>query len=234
MYYDKIMKLSDTNYLKFTSSLIPTSKKPIVGVRLPVLRSLAKEVISKKEELVSFLEQDLSNSRVFEEIMLYILVVTSLKYPVEEVIKYVDKVLPYLDNWSTTDTLATSLKITKKEKEKMMTYILSKLDSDLVYVNRFVIVMFLAYYLEDNYIDVVFSKLEEVMNKVIITDYYLKMAIAWCLSICYINYSDIVIMFLEEKVNDTFIYHKTISKIVESYRISIEKKEIAKALRGKK
>lgn len=234
MYYDRIIALSDSSYLKFTSSLIPTTREEIVGVRLPLLRSLAKTIIKDEKELYIFLNQDLNECIIFEEIMLYILVVTFLKKSWDEIEEYVDKILLFLDNWSTTDTLATGLKITKKEKDKVLEYILSKLNSDLVYVNRFVLVMFLAYYLEDTYIDVVFDKIEEIMNKSISQDYYLKMALAWCLSVCYIKYSGRVLDFLETKVSDDFIYNKTISKIVESYRVSEELKAQAKSKRRKK
>ena len=72
-----------------------------------------------------------------------------------------------------------------------------------------------------------FSWLKEVKND----DYYVKMGIAWYLSVALVKRYDEVIPYFKTQYFPTWIHHKAIQKARESYRISEEKKEYIKKLK---
>ena len=59
------------------------------------------------------------------------------------------------------------------------------------------------------------------------------MAISWLMSISYIKYKEKTLIYLVNIKND-FIYNKTISKVVDSRKISKKEKDFIKTLRRKK
>ena len=85
------------------------------------------------------------------------------------------------------------------------------------------------YYLNDNYID----KVIENIKKVKCDKYYVQMAIAWLLSIGYIQQKEKTIAFLNNNDLDDFTYNKALQKMIESYRISDEQKQILRKMKRK-
>ena len=58
------------------------------------------------------------------------------------------------------------------------------------------------------------------------------MGIAWLMSVAYIKYKEKTLVYIVN-LKDDFIYNKTLSKIIESNRISKEEKEFIKSLKKK-
>lgn len=196
----------DKEYQQFTSKLC-SSKYPILGVRLPTLRLLAKQITLN----------DLKKLKYFEDYMLYAFVLGNEKNW-NNVVKGLDFLVPKIDNWSLCDSLVSSLKITKKYKEEMFTYIL-KYHNKSTFEKRFLIVMLLRYYVKDN-----IKQTLETIHDIKTGEYYVDMAIAWLLAEAMIYHPTIVIHYLQNEQN-SFIVNKTISKARESYRITKEMKE---------
>jgi len=65
----------------------------------------------------------------------------------------------------------------------------------------------------------------DISNSVTSDEYYVKMANAWLISICYIKYPSKTQTFLQNTSIDNWTYNKAIQKICESRRISVEEKE---------
>lgn len=196
----------DKEYQQFTSKLC-SSKYPILGVRLPTLRLLAKQITLN----------DLKKLKYFEDYMLYAFVLGNEKNW-NNVVKGLDFLVPKIDNWSLCDSLVSSLKITKKYKEEMFTYVL-KYQNKSTFEKRFLIVMLLRYYVKDN-----IKQTLETIHDIKTGEYYVDMAIAWLLAEAMIYHPTIVIHYLQNEQN-SFIVNKTISKARESYRITKEMKE---------
>ena len=83
------------------------------------------------------------------------------------------------------------------------------------------------YFLTDEYIDQVLGWYGAISHD----GYYVKMAIAWALSVCFVKYRDKTLGFLNTRPIDNFTYNKAIQKMLESYRVSGEDKTM---LRGMK
>ena len=86
---------------------------------------------------------------------------------------------------------------------------------------RFGIVMLLDYYIEDKYLDRLFTIFDSIKSD----KYYVQMAIAWAISICLIKYYDRTCVYLKNAKIDNFTYNKSIQKGIESYRLSEMQKE---------
>ena len=83
------------------------------------------------------------------------------------------------------------------------------------------------YYLCDRYIDRVLNIVCNINSNY----YYINMAISWLLSSAIIKYQDKIIDILKNKKLDKFIQNKTISKICDSCKVSIDVKNSVKKYR---
>ena len=204
-YVKKQIKINiDIKYRDFTKKLLPCVEN-IMGVRLPVLRRIAKSV----DDNVKFLES-VSND-CFEETMIEGFVIGNLKDE-ELVKKYVDRFIPKINNWSICDSFCASLKIVKKNKDYFFDYLCKYKNYKDEFSLRFMIVMFLNYYIDEKYLNKIFKIIDGIKKD----DYYVQMAIAWFLSISFIKYPDVTLNYLRICNLDKFTYNKTIQKIIES------------------
>ena len=71
----------------------------------------------------------------------------------------------------------------------------------------------------------------KIFDKIQHEGYYVKMAVAWAISMCYVKFPEKTRAFLEHNHLDTFTQNKAIQKIRESYRVSQEEKEELKKLK---
>ncbi len=94
---------------------------------------------------------------------------------------------------------------------------------------RFGVVMAMAHYIDEEYIDNVLQWMDRISHE----GYYVKMAVAWALSVCYVKFPQKTMNYLKENHLDDFTYNKALQKIIESYRVSTEDKEIIRSMKRK-
>ena len=116
------------------------------------------------------------------------------------------------------------LKITKKYLNELWDFIYEKLQSSNEFDVRFSLVMLLNYYINDSYKDQIYEVIKNVKQE----DYYVKMANAWLLSYMFINYFDETINYIKKNKIDSWTLRKGITKSIESFKLSDEKKKILK------
>lgn len=225
--YNKLInylnKNSDENYKMFTQKLIPNiSVDKFIGIRIPILRKIAKQI--SKGNYIGFL--NINKNNYFEETMLEGLVISNIKDNFEFE-KYLKRFIPKIDNWSICDSFCNSLKIVNTNKEYYFKFFKQYINNNKEYETRCALIIFLNYYIEDNYINEIF----EIVNNINSNYYYTNMAIAWLLSICYIKYPNKTLFFLKNSNLDVFTYNKTFQKIIESNRVSIEIKNTLRKLK---
>lgn len=220
----KLRELSDLRYKEFHSGLCPNTNN-ILGVRTPVLRNFAKELL-RKYELEKLLKD--IDDQYYEEIMLQGMIIgLSKETDLEKILGYIKKFVPKIDNWAICDVFCSGLKMTKNNKEKMWDFIQPYFNSKQEFEIRFAIVMILDYYIEEEYLEKDFKIFESVKSE----KYYVQMAKAWAISICLIKYFDRTIKYLENSKLDKFTYNKSLQKAIESYRITEENKEILRKMK---
>lgn len=213
---------AEEKYQKFSSSLLPGVKN-VAGVRLPILRKIAREIY--KSDWQTFLD---NNSFEFmEEKMLKGMVIGLLKEPSNIIFSYIEKFIPNIDNWAICDSFCCGLKFINKHKNETWNFIQKYLNSTKEYEIRFGAVIILNFFVEEDYIDQALKTLCKIKTN----DYYAQMAIAWALSICYIKFEEKTLNQILKSKMDKFIFNKTIQKIIESNRISKETKSKLKLLK---
>ena len=64
-------------------------------------------------------------------------------------------------------------------------------------------------------------------------EYYVQMAVAWLISICYIKHSERTMEYIMNNKLDNFTHNKAIQKVRESYRVDSRDKDILNKLKRK-
>lgn len=110
----------------------------------------------------------------------------------------------------------------------MWKWIEKYLKSNKEFEIRFGIIVMLDFFVIDEYIDAVLERLNNIEN---IDEYYVKMAIAWNISICFVKYPEKTMKFLKHNQLDDFTYNKALQKIIESYRVEEETKKVIRNMK---
>lgn len=219
---DKLFELSDDKFKTFHSRLCPNTDN-IIGVRLPLLRQLAKEIA--KGDWRNFLSN--SKEEYYEEILINGLVIAYAKCDVEERLNYIESFVPKIDNWAICDSFCNTLKFVNKNKEIMWEFIQPYLKSYNEFEIRFAVVIILNYYITEDYIDLVLKTLDNIKHD----GYYVKMAVAWAISMCFVKFEEKTMAYLKDNSLDDFTYNKSLQKICESLRIDKNTKELIKSMK---
>lgn len=219
----RLFEMQDIEYRNFSSKLIPNiSSDTMIGVRLPNIKKLAKELY-KSGKYVEFINT--LPHTYFEEYHLHSFII-SLINDIDACISEIDKLLPYIDNWSVCDSLRP--KCFAKNKEKALDFIKKCLDSDHTYTKRFAIEMLMVYFLDGDFK----SEYLDLVTNVDGEDYYLKMMVAWYFATALAKQYDITLPYIEnQEIKDKWTHNKAIQKALESYRVSEDKKVYLKTLR---
>ena len=223
---EKIRKIllenSDEKYRKFSSSLIPNTDN-LLGIRIPFLRKFAKSIAKTCAE--EFLRE--KNCEYFEETMLQGMVIGLVKTDIAQRFELIKDFLPKIKNWSVCDCFCCSLKFTKDNRKEVLEFLKPYIKSENEYEVRFAAVMLLDYFVNEEYIDTTLALLNEFTHEA----YYAKMAVAWAISICYINYPDKTFEFLKRTKISPWVFNKSIQKSTEFIKIGKDLKDKARALR---
>lgn len=221
---EELFILADEKYREFHNGLCPNNDN-IIGVRVPNLRSLAKEIA--KEDWRNFIKGN--KNEYYEETMLEGFVIGYAKMDLEERLEWISKFVPKIDNWAVCDCTCSTFKFIEKNREAVWDFIQKYLNSNKEFEVRFGIIILLDYYLTEDYIDKVIEKLDKIKQQ----DYYVKMAIAWTLQVAYVKNKEKVISYLKTSNLDNFTYNKALQKMTESNRISKEEKDLLRKMKKK-
>ncbi|MCI7607167.1 MAG: DNA alkylation repair protein [Spirochaetales bacterium] len=160
----------DSEYKDFTSRLSTTDTLPRAGMRIPILRQLAKDFDWREYEI-----------KWHEDVILKGLAIGLSKLSPEEKIEELKALLPFLSSWDQTDIIVTVFKIKKKNREVYLPFFLSLLEDGHVFTKRLGIVWLMSNRKELNRDET----LERIINSDDESEYYISMAVAWAFSSFY-------------------------------------------------
>lgn len=222
VYTEKLFVYKDKEYGDFQVKLTPgIERENIIGVRVPYIRKLAKE-LAKDKDLSLFLDE--LPHKYYDENMLHSAIISELK-DYDECIRRIEQFLPYVDNWAVCDTLLP--KIFKKEKHTLLQKASEWMDSEKEYAIRYGLGIIMRYYLDEDF-------KQEYLDKpagIISDKYYINMMNAWLFATALSKQWESTIPYITENKLDIWVHNKTIQKARESYRITDEKKEYLKTLK---
>lgn len=224
----RIEALAECDYRAFNMKLLP-GVTDVLGVRSPALRKLAREIA--RADWRSYISQVKAaweaGEACYEERLLWGMVVGYGAREWEEAAACIRAFVPAIDNWAVCDIFCGTLKIAEKYPEDMWELLLPYLQSDREYECRFGAVMLLNHFAKEAYAERALKALDQIRNM----DYYCRMAVAWALSIFFVEMPDRVMPYLEQNHLDDWTYNKALQKICESLRPDSETKA---AIRGMK
>ena len=226
----RLHELAEEKYREFNQKLLP-GVEHVLGVRLPVLRKLAKE--TAKGDFRAYLneaQKEINRDSIHEEIMIQGLVIGYAKMEREEYRKYLDDFVPKITNWSVCDSCVSGFKFMRTDPDYWFDYLESYRDSKEEFELRFMIVAMMNHFVDAEHIDEILSVCSGIRHD----GYYAKMAAAWTLQVCYVIFPEKTRLLLENNSMDDFIHNKTIQKIRESYQVSREEKAELELLRRKR
>lgn len=115
---EKLFELADEKYKNFHSNLCPNTDN-IIGVRVPKMREIAKEIT--KENWRNFLTN--SSEDYYEEVLIKGFVIAYAKCDTEERLKYIENFIPKINNWAICDSFCNSLKFVNKKRCMINNYL---------------------------------------------------------------------------------------------------------------
>lgn len=215
---------ADEQYRIFSSNLIPNISN-MLGVRLPELRRMAKGLA--KDGCESYLAT--TDLIYFEEVVLQGMMIGYLKMAWKTKETYVIEFVPKIDNWAVCDSFCTGLKFDDNDKEDVWDFLQPYLQSSQAYEIRFAVVMLLSYFVDKEYTERAFSAFDRIKH----SEYYVKMAVAWAVSIYYRDLPETSIAYLKSNKLDDWTHNKALQKITESLRIDDQTKSMIRSLKRK-
>lgn len=221
----RLALMSEPSYALFSIKL-KTSQREILGVRVPLLTALAKELA--KAEGVSFLDDFfLYPSVCYEEVILAYKLFGLIKLDIQGNTHYLGKLLAYNDSWASNDCLCSSFTEPKHNRKEYWPLIKGYLDSSNPWDIRFATIALMTNYLTDEYTPEVLELLKAVQSE----HYYVNMGLAWTFATAVAKQRDLALPYLSKGVLNEDVRKKAIQKSIESYRVSDEDKALLRSMR---
>lgn len=208
----------------YYNKVIPGSK-PSLGVKVPILRKMAKEIA--KKDYKSFMEH--YECEYYEQEMLKAFAIGYARDDIEVILEYAEQFVPTIHDWAVNDAFCQNFSIARKNREIVFKWVLKYVESRAEFEQRVVAVLLMSHFLVDEYYEQVLSIMERLDNPA----YYTKMGVAWCVATVYAKYPKATMQFLKKGKLDDWTYNKSIQKMIESYRVSDEDKVVLRSMKRK-
>lgn len=244
---EQLLDMAEQDYQKFSAALIPGVEN-MLGIRLPQLRKLAKD-IAKSDWKEAIEDEDF----YFEERMLRGMVLSYASKDMDEMLPYIEAFIPLVDNWSICDSVFMGMEIFQKDRERAWKFIEPYLQSHKEFEVRVALIIMMQHLLKcDNngkkiarlrtvdvsdlsdvseeqglYIDRVLTEVDKVDT----TDYYASMAASWLLAEAFCCYPYHTYEYMKMCNLDDRTYNKGIQKIVESRIPTDDVKDLLKGMK---
>lgn len=219
-----LFALQDPEYRAFHCRLMPTvDPERVIGVRIPALRKLAKE-LARTPQAAVFL-QALPHFYYEENNLHGLLLCQTRDYA--ETVALLEAFLPHVDNWATCDLLTPAA--FRGAPPRLPDQLRLWLDREHPYTVRFALGMLLRFYLDGAFRPCYLDWAAGVHRE----EYYINMMLAWYFATALAKQYEETLPYLQQHRLPRWIHNKTIQKAVESYRITPEQKAYLRTLRWK-
>lgn len=217
----RLREFADEKYAVFLRGLLPTAEDGrVMGVRMPELRRLCKELSAEEaESLPAALPH-----RYHEENVLHGLLINDMR-DFDRAMTALDGFLPYVDNWAVCDLLKP--RVPKKELPRLFEHVPAWLASSHVYTKRFGLSALMNYFLVPLWTEQALSLAASVPTR----EYYVEMMTAWLFATALAKDWPAAVPYIEERRLAPWTHNKAIQKARESRRVSPQQKEYLQTLK---
>ncbi len=213
-------------YAAFNKRIVNT-KMPVIGVRVPDLRRLARE-LAPGMSAADISELLTAQNESFDYVLLCGLLITHARLDDQTMIDLAKQYLPRVDSWAHIDTF-----VEKKRRfagEVWWDFALECLQSEAEFTVRYGVISLMTNFLDEAHIDQVFAALRNVKHD----GYYVKMALAWLYATTAVHFFDLTLAELENEHIDAWTRNKSYQKMRESRRFTPEQQAVISKKRGYK
>ena len=205
-------------YAAFNQRIVNT-KMPVVGVRVPDLRRLARE-LAPNMSAADISKLLTAKNRSFDYVLLCGLLITHARLDDQAAIDLTKQYLPCVDSWAHIDIF-----IEKKRRfagEVWWDFALECLQNEDEFAVRYGVISLMTNFLDKAHIDQVFAVLRNVKHD----GYYVKMALAWLYATVAVHFFELTLAELENEHIDTWTRNKAYQKMRESQRFTPEEQAV--------
>ncbi|WP_296259756.1 DNA alkylation repair protein [uncultured Phocaeicola sp.] len=223
---EHLLQLAEQGNKKFTESLNP-GVEHVLGIRVPDLRKLAARIA--KDGWEAYL--DTADTYYMEERMLQGMVLGCIR-PDADIEVYLHRVTCFvwnINSWSVCDTFkfGGGKRFIEANKDRLWEYLKTWMRAEGEYEIRFGVVMAMQYFIDEEHIEELFSLYNAIRHE----GYYVRMGVAWALSVCFVRFPERTLAYLKQNTLDNFTYNKALQKIIESYRVDAGTKDVIRAMK---
>ena len=213
-------------YAAFNKSIVNT-KMPVVGVRVPDLRRLARE-LAPGMSAADISELLTAQNESFDYVLLCGLLITHARLDDQTTIDLAKQYLPLVDSWAHIDIF-----VEKKRRftgEVWWDFALECLQNEDEFTVRYGVISLMTNFLDESHINQVFAALRRIKHD----GYYVKMALAWLYATAAVHLFELTLAELENEHIDAWTRNKAYQKMRESRRFTPEQQAVISKKRGYK
>ena len=217
---DRLTDLAQGNesYTAFNKRIVNT-KMPVIGVRVPDLRRLARE-LAPDMSAADISKLLTAKNKSFDYVLLCGLLITHARLNDLVAIDLAKQYLPLVDSWAHIDIF-----VEKKRRfagEVWWDFALECLQNEDEFTVRYGVISLMTNFLDEAHIDQVFAVLRNVKHD----GYYVKMALAWLYATAAVHFFELTLAELENEHIDTWTRNKAYQKMRESQRFTPEEQAV--------
>ena len=205
-------------YAAFNRRIVNT-KMPVIGVRVPDLRRLARR-LAPDMGVADISKLLTARNESFDYVLLCGLLITHARLDDQTAIDLTKQYLPHVDSWAHIDIF-----VEKKRRfasEIWWDFALECLRSEAEFTVRYGVVSSMTNFLDEVHINQVFAALRDIKHD----GYYVKMALAWLYATAAVHFFELTLVELENEHIDAWTRNKAYQKMRESRRFTPEEQEI--------
>ena len=213
-------------YAAFNKRIVNT-KMPVIGVRVPDLRRLARE-LAPNMSAADISKLLTTQNESFDYVLLCGLLITHARLDDQTMIDLAKQYLPLVDSWAHIDVF-----VEKKRRfagKVWWDFALECLQNEDEFTVRYGVISLMTNFLDEAHIDQVFAVLRNVKHD----GYYVKMALAWLYATTAVHFFDLTLAELENEHIDAWTRNKAYQKMRESRRFTPEQQAVISKKKGRK
>ena len=206
------------SYAAFNQRIVNT-KMPVIGVRVPDLRRLARE-LAPNMSAADISKLLTAKNKSFDYVLLCGLLITHARLDDLVAVDLAKQYLPHVDSWAHIDVF-----VEKKRRfagEVWWDFALEYLQNEDEFTVRYGVISLMTNFLDEAHIDQVFAVLRNVRHD----GYYVKMGLAWLYATAAVHFLELTLAELENEHIDAWTRNKSYQKMRESRRFTPEQQAV--------
>ena len=211
-------------YAAFNKRIVNT-KMPVIGVRVPDLRRLARE-LAPDMSAADISKLLTAKNESFDYVLLCGLLITHARLGDQTAIDLARQYLPCVDSWAHIDIF-----VEKKRRfagDMWWDFALECLRSEAELTVRYGVISLMTNFLDESHVNQVFAALRRIKHD----GYYVKMALAWLYATAAVHFFELTLAELENEHIDAWTRNKAYQKMRESRRFTPEQQRIIRQQKG--